>query len=294
MALHDWAEALLGAPVLVSRGCTGGFSSGVATRVRATNGMRLFVKAVCPALNPHSPALHRAEARIGQMLAGFPISAPRLRGVLDDGDWVALAFDDIAGAPPVWPWNGEQLQRTLDGLGDLHATLAGVELDLPDARTSLAEDLNAWSLLLLSPAKLATLSPWLQEHAGDFSRRVAAMELDGPTVLNLDVRADNVVIDVDGKPWFVDWPWACRGPAHLDVVVLLVNAAVAGQDPENFLAGSSVAHVDPVEITAALAVLAGVWSLATTRPEPPGTRGMRQFQRAHLGAVERWLQQRLG
>ena len=294
-AVRDWAGALLEAPISRTEECTGGFSAGLATRLIADDGSRLFVKAVCPALNPASPALHRAEARIGMLLADAAIAVPHLRGVHDDGDWVALAFDDVGGANPHWPWGEQDLQRTLDGLGELHEALTPApDGPIQSADVTLADDLGAWTVLLVATRKLERLSPWLGRHARELARRSAQIDLSGSTLLNLDVRADNVVLDPDGRPWFVDWPWACRGPAAVDVVVLLVDAAVAGHDPEEWLARSSAAGADPELITDILAVLTGVWALGATRAEPPGTRGIRAFQRAHLTAGANWLRQRLG
>ena len=95
--LRDEVEARLGGRVAEAVTQPGGFSPGVATRLRLADGRRAFVKAVGPEPNPDSPGIHRGEARI---MAALPriAPAPRLLWSLDRHGWVALAFEDVAGA----------------------------------------------------------------------------------------------------------------------------------------------------------------------------------------------------
>ena len=75
--------------------------------LKTATGTRAFVKAVGPELNPESPGIHRAEARIAAALPeGTP--APRLLGFFDEDGWVVLVFEDIEGAPPVLPWEAAE------------------------------------------------------------------------------------------------------------------------------------------------------------------------------------------
>jgi hypothetical protein len=91
----------------------GGFSPGVATRLRLAGGRRAFVKAVGPEPNPDSPGIHRREARV---MAALPRSAPapRLLWSLDRRGWVALAFEDVDGVHPSLPWRPGELRRVLE------------------------------------------------------------------------------------------------------------------------------------------------------------------------------------
>ena len=100
--LRDEVEARLGGRVAEAVTQPGGFSPGVATRLRLADGRRAFVKAVGPEPNPDSPGIHRGEARV---MAALPRSAPapRLLWSLDRRGWVALAFEDVAGAQPTLP-----------------------------------------------------------------------------------------------------------------------------------------------------------------------------------------------
>src|SRR3712207_4488891 len=92
-------ERVLGEPVAAAVTQRGGFSPGVAARLRGTGGARVFVKAVSADTNPHSPGMHRAEARIA---AALPMDAPvpRLLTSIDRDGWVVLVFEDVVGTTP--------------------------------------------------------------------------------------------------------------------------------------------------------------------------------------------------
>ena len=292
-AVREWAESVLGSPVATARDVTGGFSSGIASRLTGTNGARLFVKAVHADLNPFSPRMLRHELRIGPGLAATGASAPVLRGGFEADGWVAAAFDEVDGTNPVWPWREDDAAAALAALAILHQALTPApSLDVPPAAHSLRGDIAAWTRLEAASAEdLDHLDPWVLAHRDELATRATGIDLSGDTVLNLDVRADNIVIGADGAVWFVDWPWACTGPAAADVVVLLVNFAVAGLDPQTWLPRSHVA--DDQLVTDFLCLLVGMWSAASISPAPPGTQGIREFQRAHLVAATRWLRRRL-
>lgn len=65
----------------------GGFSPGVAARVRCEDGARWFVKAASAELNAEAPRMHRQEAKVladldPLILAGH-LPVPRLRGTAE-------------------------------------------------------------------------------------------------------------------------------------------------------------------------------------------------------------------
>jgi hypothetical protein len=57
-------EGVCGARVVQAWTQPGGFSPGLAARVRCESGARFFVKAVSADANPDSPGLHRQESQI--------------------------------------------------------------------------------------------------------------------------------------------------------------------------------------------------------------------------------------
>ncbi len=69
-------ESRLGAPVVAVRDQSGGFSPGLAVRLRLADGQRVFVKAVNAGRNPESPGMYRREAAV---MAGLPAAVPAPR-----------------------------------------------------------------------------------------------------------------------------------------------------------------------------------------------------------------------
>ncbi len=89
-----------------------------------------------------------------------------------------------------------------------------------------------------------------------------------------------------------DWPRACRGPAWLDPLMVLLNARLHGaMDTDARL--RQVADSDPAALTAVLAGVAGFFADAARRPAPPGLPTLRDFQRAQASTALGWLRERL-
>ena len=109
--------------------------AGVAARLLLGDGRRAFVKAVGD-LNPDSPRIHRAEARIAAALPAS-VPAPRLLGFLDAGNWVILILADIDGRMPAQPWQQAELDQVLAAMTELAATLTPAPVAAPPAATGL-------------------------------------------------------------------------------------------------------------------------------------------------------------
>ncbi len=119
-------EARLGERVTAATSSPGGFSPGVAARLRTSGGRRVFVKAVGPKPNPDSPAIHRREAEV----------------VEGEGGWILLAFEDVAGRSPAESWRPDELDRALDALASLSDLLT--PSPLPPASVGSA---GGWSVV---------------------------------------------------------------------------------------------------------------------------------------------------
>lgn len=153
---HHWADLpdtvrnavqdILGAPVVEARSQSGGFSPGVAARVRLADGGRAFVKAVSAEVNPDSPDQHRAEAR---NTAALPPHAPvpHLLGSYDDGTCVALVLEDVEGRQPRVPWDPAELDRVLTAVGELTRALTPAPVDAPSAATGKTTMFTGWRTL---------------------------------------------------------------------------------------------------------------------------------------------------
>ncbi len=111
---------LAGAEVATEAPATTGFSPGYASLLELDDGTEVFVKAVSPEQNPDSPDLARAEILA---LRALPpdVPAPRLLWSHDDGTWVVLGIQAVAGHAPDHPWRPDQLRRVLDVVDDAPA-----------------------------------------------------------------------------------------------------------------------------------------------------------------------------
>ncbi|WP_431935005.1 phosphotransferase [Micromonospora sp. RP3T] len=288
-------ETVLDDRVVAAESQPGGFSPGTADRVRTARGGQAFVKAVSPAQNRHTPAMHRAEARIA---AALPSTAPtpRLLGSHDDGEWIALVYADVAGRHPVTPWDAVELAAVLSTLETMAVTLTPAPtVATTTATEALIHDFAGWRRLADDPP--ADLDPWARDHLPELCAAAdrGLTALAGDTLCHLDVRADNLLLGPDGRVTVVDWPWACRGPVWLDTLLTVINVQVyGGHDPDALLASRPLtAHVNPADLTGVLAGLTGFFLDGARQPPPPGIPTVRAFQRLQADALLPWLARRL-
>jgi hypothetical protein len=206
----------------------GGFSPGVAARLKTATGKRAFVKAVGPVPNPESPDIHRAEARIAASLPeGTP--APRLLGFFDQDGWVALMFEDIEGHLPAQPWAADELARVLQAVAELAVALTPAPIDAPTVADRFGEEFRGWRRLAEAGRRgegnLAGLDPWARRHLADLAaleNRWAAAAA-GASLVHADLRADNLLLTGD-RVVVVDWPWACLAVSWFDLVAVLPSS----------------------------------------------------------------------
>jgi aminoglycoside phosphotransferase (APT) family kinase protein len=294
-------ERQLGGRVLEAVTQRGGFSPGVAARLRLSGGGRAFVKAVGD-VNPDSPGIHRAEARIA---AALPASAPapRLLGYVDHDGWVILILEDIEGRMPAQPWQEAELDRVLAAMTDLAAALCPAPVEVPPA-AAIVDDLgSAWQECAAAPprtpesTRLAALVPWAARNLDNSAalERNWADAVRGDCLVHGDIRADNILLTAD-RVMFVDWPWACTGPPWLDLVAMLPSVAMqGGPPPETILARHPLGQAaDPDAVTVVVAALAGFFLWKGVQPDPPGLPTLRAFQRAQGMVALDWLRQRTG
>jgi aminoglycoside phosphotransferase (APT) family kinase protein len=286
-------ETGLGARVTEAVTQVGGFSPGVAARLQLEDGRSAFVKAVGSSPNPHSPSLHRREAKIA---AALPPEAPtpRLRFSRDDGDWVTLVFEDVPGREPALPWRDDELRRVLDALADLSAALTPAPVDAEPFAERFEAMLRGWRLL--GEAGASDIDPWAETRLLE----LAALEAEwgeaaaGETLVHSDVRADNVLL-TDDRVVFVDWPHASLGAPWLDLLCFLPSVAMQGGPKpwEIFDLHPVARQAQPERVTAVLAALTGFFVYAGVQPPPPGLPTLREFQRAQGVEALAWLQRRL-
>ena len=276
-----------------------GFSPGVAARLAARSGRRVFVKAVGPEPNADAPGIHRREIRI---VSSIPCSAPvpRLLWCHDEGEggWVVLVFEDIDGRHPMQPWQIGELDRVTAALENLNMLLTPSPLPASLIGAAGERFVRGWRRLCDErPSHLDRLDEWSRRHL----EALAAIEdtvggaLEGDTLLNVDIRADNILFNAEGT-WFVDWPHAMVGPPWLDIVAFAPSVAMqGGPPPEKVIARhSKIGATAHDSITTAIVALAGYFTYQAVQPPPPGIPTVRAFQEAQGAVARGWIAQRTG
>ncbi|MFK8906513.1 aminoglycoside phosphotransferase family protein [Streptomyces sp. YS-3] len=292
-------EARLGAPVVDAVTQRGGFSPGVAARVRLADGRRAFVKAVSAEANPGSPLLHRAEARIAASLPSA-VPAPRLLATHDEAPWVALAFEDVEGRQPHVPWRPAELARVLDAVSELASALTPAPVDVLAVAEAEAESFRGWEQLLDEEGAECRdrLDPWARRNLPALADLAAPWgeSASGDTLAHGDLRADNLLLTADGRVVFVDWPHAVPAAPWFDLLLMLPCVrAQGGPDPDEVFTTHPLGRdAEPAGVTATLAALTGYFIRQSLHEAPPGLPTLRAFQAAQGAAALEWLRTRLG
>jgi hypothetical protein len=285
-------EERIGSSVVEAVTQPGGFSPGLAARVRTRDGRRCFVKAVSELANPDTPGLHRREAVV---VAALPPEAavPRLLWTYDDGGWVALGFEDVDGHMPAQPWRGDELRMVVDGLHRLHNVLTPSPIVSPTASDAFATHITGWSEMKATRAPLDTWSARHLDRLVDLEAEAPAAAT-GATLLSFDVRADNILIAGD-EVFFVDWPWARIGAPFVEWVGFAPSVHMqGGPKPDDLLNMVPIDTVDDDAVNAVIASLTGYFLAHSLRPPPPGIPTVRAFQAAQGQISLEWLRERTG
>jgi hypothetical protein len=282
--VRAWAESSLGERVLEARTQTGGFSLGLACRLRTESGRRAFLKAVGPQPNPTTPQLFRHEIEVLSALPPVPYRASLIDSY-DDGAWVGLLVADIDGRPADFADPADRAAvRAAVRLQTEELTPDPLGLDVP----GLAETVHRWgrSIARALEADPTHLPGWFVADGPALLDRFDQLSraMDDRTWVHLDVRPDNVLISHDGRAVLVDWGMSRGGPWWVDEALVAVGCAspeetdaalleLAGCEPPP---GSvPVDREDLVTFVAALAA-----SLASLRDQPvPGLPAIDRFRR---------------
>ena len=217
-ATRSFIERRLGADVTGSWSAGTGFTPGFASRLDLSDGRRVFVKAASSADDRlHGWGLSDAYREEVRKLAALPdgIGAPPLRWHDDieiDGErWVIAGFDWIDGttaATAVASRSAHPRPRRLA------STVRRSPLPRPASTSNQSR--STWSAgweQRLEQAALAVPadSRWVDQLAPWCER--AELLAAGDSLVHMDLRDDNILIDSKDEVWFVDWNWPVVGAA---------------------------------------------------------------------------------
>jgi len=245
--------------------------------------------------------MHRREARIAAALP-TSVPTPRLLDSYDDGDWIALIFEDIEGTTPRTPWQQAELDRVLDAVGELTAALTPAPIAVEPVSELMPMVFAGWSRLAAGVESgqddLRGVDPWAQRHLAELVA-LEALSSDaasgGTTLLHTDLRADNILL-TPSRVFFIDWPWASRGAAWVDLAFMLPSVAMQrGPKPWEIFDAHPVGRRAPAAaVTAVVAAAAGFMIRGSRLPPPPGLPTVRAFQRDQGVPALEWLIRRTG
>jgi hypothetical protein len=284
--LRDGIARRLGSSVEHAESQAGGFTPGLAARLRLADGGSAFVKAVA-ADHPVAPS-YRHEAGVAALLPPA-VPAPALRWHADIAGWAVLAFDDVQGRHPDFVPPAADLPAVTGAVTAAQAKVIG----LPAAGAHRAGWLHGWTALAAAgPAD--ALHPWAAAHLSELADVETAWlpHADGDTLTHGDLRPDNILITADGA-MLIDWAHATAGAPWLDLADLAVQLIIAGHHPadaERHLVGLPAWHAaPPVAITGYAAALAGYWTRSAAQPSPPGVPNLRAYQSHAASTAIGWL-----
>jgi hypothetical protein len=275
-------EQILGAPVTESESRPGGWSPGSADLVTTADGIRAFVKTADARVNDRTVTLHRREAEVLRLLDGG--TAPRVLGVVDAPPWFGLVVEAIDARHPD-PLSAADTAAVLDAVAALpdapaDSGFAGIE-------DELAREALGWRRLMEDGVEvdadldgLASLAARLPEA------------LRGESVVHLDLRLDNALIDTAGRGRLVDWPSAVTGARWIDAVTYLLDVRHLGGSAEAGLRHPVLRDVPADDVDTLLSVLGAYFLDAARAPEPAGLPGIRAYQRAQGATALAWLLER--
>ena len=285
--VRDEINRTIGSPVVEAVGQRGGYGPSVAARCALADGRRVFIKAVSPAQNPDSPDMMRREARIAERLpAGAP--APALLHALDDGEWVALVFEEVPGRLPETPWDPAELDVVIDAMRRLG------ELAPRAPMGTVAHHYGAmftgWRTLAAGDRD-APGDAWCRAHLDELAAAEARWEqvTTGDGLIHGDVRSDNVLL-TDRGVVFVDWTSTCTGASWFEVLAMLPSVELeGGGPPESVLTRAGLDALDLDQVIPVVAAFAGYFVERGRLPDPPGLPTLRAFQRAQGEVTIAWL-----
>jgi aminoglycoside phosphotransferase len=285
-------EVSLGSSIVEAVTQEGGYSPGAAARVRLATGRRAFVKALSVDLHSASAALYRNEAAaMPHLPPDLPV--PRLLDVHDDGEWVALVFEEVEGRHPEIPWRQDQLDRVTAAIADLGAALD--PSPWPSAPTFANVNsgvMRAWRRFAMSPP------PDLDPSVRMMLDRLADDDVDleeatrGDALLHNDIRSDNILLTPEGRVVFVDWGMPCKGAVWLDLMMFAFTAAYQGGVDADLMVRRHplTRHVAESSIDVVVGAGYAAYRLLAQRPVDPATSGGNAYHLACAEASLQWLQ----
>jgi hypothetical protein len=192
----------------------------------------------------------------------------------------------LSDAEWTWSWDGGRVDAVVTAIDEIAA--APLPPNTPALRDAHPDVFSRWNEVERDPAPFLSLElrdgAWLDRHLPTILSAAREAPVDGDALCHFDVRSDNICFR-NGVCVLVDWNWALRASARLDLIGWLPSLAnEGGPTPWELLPGQNLSLV---------ALLSGVWASVAGLPPPPTAPQVRQIQRQQLAVVLDWLDRQL-
>lgn len=254
----------------------GGYSPAERWVATLPDGSTVFAKV---ATTPLIAGWLRQEARIYAELQAQCM--PAIAAFEDDPERPMLIMEDLTYAhwPPPWSWRNVEAVRGM--LAEVSATPAPDFL--PRASESIFQTGAHWQEVARDPRPFLSLGvcsdEWLESALPVLLAAEASAELEGDSVLHMDVRSDNLCFADEDEPVLIDWCHAARGAAKLDIAFWLPSLQFeGGPEPGSILPGEP----------GYAALIAGFFAARAGLEVIPDAPFVRRVQREQLSTALPW------
>jgi hypothetical protein len=288
-------ERFLGSPVVEAQTQPGGFSPGVASKVKTGRGTHAFIKSASSLISQPSADANRREIKHTRVLQGNP-RVPKLIHAFEQSTWVTLVYELVDGRHPTLPWVDDELNFVLSELAELSASVS--PCPHPELFETLEESgegaFNGWKSFSETELLVKELGdPWITGHldvlAGLEKNWPSAAK--GTSLVHTDLRADQIFLAKENIV-FLDWPHAKIGAPWIDFLFMFPSIVLQkGPDMASLVQRSPLARVPRDELIAMAVALAGFFLWNSLQPPPPRLLTLRKFQRDQGNVVMSWLKE---
>jgi hypothetical protein len=273
-------EEIVGVRPVARRRAERGYTPAERWIMELADGRSVFVKA---ATNDLTTGWLRNEHRIYEALrAPF---MPKLMG-WEDGERPILVLEDLSRAKWPPPWTDDRVASVLLMLEAVAGTPPPAWLPAASSSGFLE---RGWRSVEDDPGPLQSTGfvseRWLEQALLSLTNVADTCRLDGPNLLHLDVRSDNICFRADGSAVLVDWNLAVVGNPRLDVAFWLPSlASEGGPQPEAVLPDAAPEA----------AFVSGFFAARAGQPPIPGAPAIRPLQLEQLRHALPWACRELG
>ena len=281
-SLRERVARLAGATPVAWVRRTGGYSPAERWVATLPDGSTVFAKA---GVSPLTSEWLRREFAVYEAVRARCM--PTVLGWEDDPVSPLMLVEDLTYAhwPP--PWSYANVEAVREVLAQLAAMPAPAFLHR--ASEGIFVTGRCWAEVARDPQPFLSLglvdASWLDAALPHLLGAEAAAQIDGDSVLHMDVRSDNLCFADEDEPVLIDWNHAARGAADVDIAFWLPSLQFeGGPAPETIL----------LHAPEYAALVSGFFAARAGLPNIDDAPFVRRVQREQLSTSLPWAVRALG